>query len=124
MPTKRLPAHPNLDHLKAQAKDLLKSHAAHAPQTLQRLREFHPRFSSLVNASIADAKLTLSDAQLALAREYGCTTWTSLKRVVDNTSSATGVEKDKLHHERIIDPLFRQAVELLDAGDRTGLDAL
>jgi hypothetical protein len=124
MPTKRLPAQPNLDHLKAQAKDLLKSHATHAPEALQRLREFHPRFSSLDDAAIADAKLTLSDAQLALAREYGYTTWTSLKRVVDDTSGAAGVEKDKLHHERITDPLFRRAVELLDAGDHAGLDAL
>jgi hypothetical protein len=124
MPTKRLPARPNLDHLKAQAKDLLKGHAARAPETLQRLREFHPRFASLADTTIANSKLTLSDAQLAVAHEYGYATWTSLKRKADDASGAAGVEKDKPHHERIADPLFFRAVELLDAGDRTGLDAL
>jgi len=124
MPTKRLPIHPNLDHLRAQAKDLFKQHATRATEAFQRLREFHPRFSSLNDLVIADSKLTLSDAQLALAREYGYATWTSLKRRVDAVSGAVGIEKDRPHHERIADPLFYRAVESLDAGDRAGLDAL
>lgn len=123
MPTKRLPTRPNLDHLKAQARDLLKHHAGRDPATFQRLREFHPRFSTLDDTAIAGAKLTLSDAQLAVAREYGYATWTSLKRVVDDAAGAVGAEKDKPHHERITDPLFGRAVELLDAGDHVGLDA-
>ena len=44
MPVKRLPSNPNLDHLKYQAKDLLKPHAARDPGAAQRIREFHPRF--------------------------------------------------------------------------------
>lgn len=124
MPTKRLPARPNVDHLRGQAKDLLKHHAARTPEAFQRLREFHPRFSLLDDTAIASTKLTLSDAQLALAREYGFSTWTSLKRRVDDTPRAAGSEMDKPHHERITDPLFSHAVELLDAGDRAGLDAL
>jgi len=32
MPVKRLPSNPNLSHLKHQAKDLLKAHAARDPQ--------------------------------------------------------------------------------------------
>lgn len=124
MPTKRLPAQPNLDHLKGQAKDLLKRHAARAPEALQRFREFHPRFSGLDDAAVADTKPTLSDAQLALAREYGYATWTALKRTVDDKSRAAGVGKEKPHHERIADPLFSRAVELLDAGDQAGLDTL
>lgn len=124
MPTKHLPARPNLDHLKAQAKDLLSHHAARAPETLQRLREFHPRFAGAEDAAIAETKLTLSDAQLAVAREYGYATWTSLKRTVDAAPGTAGVEKDKPHHERIADPLFSRAVEFLDAGDHASLDAL
>jgi hypothetical protein len=110
--------------LKAQAKDLLKHHAARTPEAFQRLREFHPRFSPLDDTAIANAKLTLSDAQLAVAREYGYITWTSLKRRVDETSSTADTETEKLHHERITDPLFARAVEFLDAGDQAGLDAL
>ncbi len=44
MPVRRLPANPNLNHLKYQAKDLLKSHAARDPAAAQTIREFHPRF--------------------------------------------------------------------------------
>lgn len=45
MPVKPLPSHPNLDHLKYQAKDLLTDHAARTPAAAQRLREFHPRWT-------------------------------------------------------------------------------
>jgi hypothetical protein len=38
MPVKRLPSNPNLDHLRYQAKDLLKDHAARSPGVSQRLR--------------------------------------------------------------------------------------
>ena len=43
MPVKPLPSKPNLEHLKYQAKDLLKGHAARNPGVAQRIREFHPR---------------------------------------------------------------------------------
>ena len=42
MPTKLLPARPNLDQLKRQAHDLAAAHAAGDPAACQRLREFHP----------------------------------------------------------------------------------
>ena len=45
MPVKRLPANPNLEHLKYQAKDLLNMHAARDVKAAQRIREFHPRFN-------------------------------------------------------------------------------
>ena len=44
MPIKGLAPNANLDHLKYQAKDLLKAHAAHDPQVAQRIREFHHKF--------------------------------------------------------------------------------
>ena len=67
--------------------------------------------SSLVN-------FKLSDAQLAIARERGFANSGGLKRsrrklVVDNLH--------RLHHERITDPIFRQAVHLLDQGDGAAL---
>ena len=51
MPVRSLPSNPNLDHLKYQAKDLLKAHAARNSEAAQRLREFHPRFSRATDAS-------------------------------------------------------------------------
>ena len=40
--SRQLPAHPNLDQLKNQAKDLLKAHAVGDPEALKRVRESHP----------------------------------------------------------------------------------
>ena len=57
MPVRRLPSDPNLNHLKYQAKDLLKEHAARTASAAQRLREFHPRFSHADDASIFAAGL-------------------------------------------------------------------
>lgn len=121
MPVRRLPSNPNLDHLKYQAKDLLKEHAAHTPGVAQRIREFHPRFHQATDAEIFDAHLSLSDAQLAIAREHGFPSWTRLKAHIERP-----VLSDQLtlpHHERIEDPTFRRAVELLDAGDVANLRA-
>jgi hypothetical protein len=120
MPTKRLPSSPNLDHLKHQARDLLKAHAAGDPEASQRLREFHPRFGRSADADIRSAKLTLSDAQLAIAREYGFPSWARLKAQVERPERT---DLDRPHHERIEDPAFRRAVDLLDAGDADGLRA-
>lgn len=121
MPTKRLPSKPNLDHLKHQAKDLLKSHARRDPAAAQRIREFHPRFRTTGDAEIFKAELRLSDAQLAIAREYGFPSWPRLKRHIEKPTLADSLSLP--HHERIEDRLFRRAVDLLDAGDVDGLKA-
>jgi len=121
MPVKRLPENPSLVHLKYQAKDLLKEHAAQDPQAGQRIREFHPAFQKAADRDIFAARLSLSDAQLTIAREHGFPSWPRLKRHIERPTLA-----DKLqlpHHERIEDARFRRAVELLDAGDVAGLGA-
>ena len=118
MPTKRLPPHPDLDHLKHQAKDLLRSHAASSPSAYQRIREFHPRFRKATDAEIGAARFTLSDAQVAIAREYGFASWARLRsQLVDPDRSDLNLPK----HERIEEADFRRAVDLLDAGDVDGL---
>ncbi|HEY7416861.1 MAG TPA: hypothetical protein VH593_16870, partial [Ktedonobacteraceae bacterium] len=71
MPVKPLPPNPNLDHLKYQARDLLKARILRDPQAAQRIREFHPRFQESMDADIFDAQFRLSDAQLTIARERG-----------------------------------------------------
>jgi len=42
MPVRPLPPNPSLEHLKYQAKDLLRGIAANDPGAAQRIREFHP----------------------------------------------------------------------------------
>jgi hypothetical protein len=121
MPVRPLPEKPSLQHLKYQAKDVLKRHAAHDPAVAQRIREFHPRWAKASDAKIFATDLTLSDAQLTIARECGFSSWTKLKRRVERPKP--GDQLNLPHHERIEDPTFRRAVELLDAGDAEGLRA-
>jgi hypothetical protein len=121
MPVKPLPPNPSLDHLKHQAKDLIKAHAARDPQVAQRIREFHPRFSRATDAAIFNTSLRLSDAQLTIARERGFPSWARLKRRIEKPTLADNLSLPQ--HERIEDAIFRRAVDLLDAGDVEGLRA-
>ncbi len=121
MPVKRLASNPNLDHLKHQAKDLLKGHAGRDPGVMQRLREFHPRFLHATDPEILAASLKLSDGLLAIAREHGFPSWARLKLHIAQPTPAN--QLDLPHHDRIEDPIFRHAVDLLDGGDVAGLRA-
>ncbi len=121
MPVRRLPSNPNLDHLKYQAKDLLKGHAARNLEVAQRIREFHPHFKGARDAEIFSAEFSLSSAQLAIACEHGFPSWARLKAHIEKPTLSTQLNLP--HHERIEDALFRRAVNLLDAGDTAGLRA-
>jgi hypothetical protein len=121
MPVRRLPSNPSLDHLKHQAKDLLQAHTVRDPRAAQRLREFNPRFANTADEAIFTAGLKLSDAQLAIAREYGFQSWARLKSHTEKHAPANQLELP--HHERIKDTAFRHAVDLIDTGDATGLRA-
>jgi len=119
MPVRPLPPNPNLDHLKYQAKDLLKAHAAGDRGVAQLIREFHPRFAKSGDAEIFAAQLTLSDAQLTIARESGFPSWPRMKQHIEKPTFANRTTLP--FHERIEDRVFRRAVDLLDAGDAQGL---
>lgn len=76
-----LPDRPDLDQLRRQARELLRGAVAGEPHAADRLRAVSPR-------------VTLSAAQLALAREYGFQSWTTLKaEVARRRSSGTPVSR-------------------------------
>ncbi len=114
MPVRPLPPRPSLDHLKHQARDLMRDLRAGRPDAIQRVREFHPRLGGADDARIASAPFALSDAQATLAREHGFRSWTRLKAHVQRPDRPA---PNAPHHERIEDPAFRRAVDLIDAGD-------
>jgi hypothetical protein len=119
MPVRRLPSKPSLDHLRHQAKDLVRDHDARTLAAAQLLREFHPRFTRVTDEEIFNRNLTLSDAQLTIAREHGFPSWTRLKQHIEKPTPADQLNSP--HHERIEDPMFRRAVDLIDAGNVAGL---
>jgi hypothetical protein len=119
MPVRPLPSNSNLEHLKYQARDLKKLHAARDRGAAQRMREFHPQCRELTDEAIFERKLTLADAQLTIARERGFKSWPRLKAYVESPELAEKIRKPR--HDIIEDATFRRAVDLLDAGDVAGL---
>ncbi len=118
MPLKPLVSNPSLDHFKRQARDLQKAHKLRDPEALQRIREFHPRLQKPDDAQIGEAPFTLADAQLTTAREHGFPSWARLRAHLDK---GVAIDPNTPMHERIEDPVFRRAVELIDAGDERGM---
>lgn len=73
MDAKQLPARPSLEQYRKQAKDLVGARSS--SEATRRFKRFHPRFTKLTEAQIADAKLSLADAQWVIAREHAFESW-------------------------------------------------
>lgn len=82
-----LPPRPNLVQLRRQAKDLLRRLQAGDSEAIARCA-VHPRLSHFSAANARDARLSLSDAQLVVAREYGFASWPKLKSHVEGLERA------------------------------------
>jgi ankyrin repeat protein len=89
---KQLPPRPNLEQLKKQAKAVLKGHRSGEREIFGRIREHHPRWHESSDDTIAKAAMTLADAQLVVAREYGFESWPKLKAFVEHHPAAQSFE--------------------------------
>src|ERR1700741_2431107 len=78
MPLRELPARPNLDNLKKQAKSLLDAAQAHDHDALGRFAIL-PALAGRSVEAIAASGLALHDAQSAIAREHGFPSWNALR---------------------------------------------
>lgn len=82
----RITPRASLDHLKHQARDLLKKAREQNPHAISRMI----RAGVLPDvAAEGIASLKLADAQLAIARENGSATWTELRQAVANGASSS-----------------------------------
>src|SRR5579863_7753856 len=81
MPDRILPDRPSLEQYKKQAKELRRAAAAGNSGALDRIQRHHPRFHP--TGSDATRSVSLTDAQLVLAREHGFKTWTALARQIE-----------------------------------------
>ena len=75
MPVQPLSPNPNLDRLKATAKDLRDLVRAGVDGAVETVREHHPRLGSLQAGSPQAIGFKLADAQLTLARHHGFASW-------------------------------------------------
>ena len=85
-----LPDRANLDHLRKQAKDLLRLLRAGDPAALAHFARFLPAVSGRTKAEIAELGLRLHDAQSCVARQYGFPSWSELSLHVDARTLARG----------------------------------
>lgn len=83
MPTRELPRHPNLEHLRSQAKALRRAVRAGDPLALNLVQEFHPRGDDVGAGPLGLAAVLLADSQLVIARQYGFGSWPKLRRHVE-----------------------------------------
>jgi hypothetical protein len=86
--TLTLPAAPNMEHLKTQAKRLLEAFSSQDPDAIRRVASHYPH-GSAPDATREAARLKLSGAQLVVAREYGFASWQKLKRHVESLSGGS-----------------------------------
>lgn len=86
-----------LDHIRHQAKHLLKQARARDPVVLSRLRELLPQLAAQDDHALAES-IRLSDVQHAVARKFGHANWAALKTF----------------YERL-DPIHRHAARFLRA---------
>ena len=92
MSSPSLPARPNLEHLRNQAKDLLKAYRAGQPSALSRFRESSPHLSRLADEELMRLSLSLRDAQRVVAIEYGFSDWMSMRTHVERKERTTMFE--------------------------------
>ncbi|MBI1176243.1 ankyrin repeat domain-containing protein [bacterium] len=106
--TKSLPSRPNLEQLKNQAKDLLKSLKLGDASAHARFAEYHPKWSAAQAGEMA-----LADAQLVIAREYGFASWAKLREHVHarliETENPLELLKQAFHSDDAA--LFRKLLE-------------
>lgn len=84
----QLPASPDLDHLRKQAKRLLRAARSGTTDALERFVASLPAARDLSIATLAQRPLRLHDAQSVVAREHGFRSWTEIKRYVEWARSA------------------------------------
>ena len=82
-PIRSLPATPSLNSLKSQAKQLLSRQRKGEAESNIRFVSSHPDWTDASESDIQSAALSLADAQLVVAREYGFDSWPKLKHHVE-----------------------------------------
>jgi hypothetical protein len=115
MPLRSLPARPSLAQLKRQAYEFQRQHRDHKVAAAARFVASHPRLARLTTEQVLGEPLSLADALLVIAREYGFDSWAALKHVVETGDRVARFEQH---------PRFDDAVAALVAGDLRGLDDL
>ncbi|HMM92176.1 ankyrin repeat domain-containing protein [Bradyrhizobium sp.] len=94
----RSPDRLNLDHLKKQAKELIRLYRGRDAMAMARFRTALPAAAGHSDDGIASLQLRLHDAQSCIARERGFASWPDLKRYVEVRMAARGGRAARVLH--------------------------
>jgi hypothetical protein len=106
---RQLPANPNLEHLKREAKALLKAHRGGGVSACSALRQLR-RCRSLNDEEILSTRVSLQEVQFALARTYGFGGWGELKRHVLLSQTKADVAGQALSRDEVMAFYLREDV--------------
>jgi ankyrin repeat protein len=101
-PVSSLPERPNLDHLRKQAKELLRQHRAGDPAALARVRRYLPAAKDKNDVELSAMSLQLRDAQSCISRQYGFPSWHELKDYVEWKISSAAGGRELSHWLRLV----------------------
>lgn len=113
----RLPQNPSLEQQRKLAKELLRAFQAEDPAARQRIRRHLPD----------KERITLADAQLTLAREYGARSWRELKAWIEaarRSPAAGGTSEDEAAGSALPDELRDALARAFEARDAAGVREL
>jgi ankyrin repeat protein len=105
-PTRTLPAHPDLDQLKRQARELLDAYRAGDARTSAEVHAHDP--------DAAAQTFALHDAQLVVARAYGFDSWPKLKTYVDGATAKRFIEAARANDVDLVTGLLKIRPDLVD----------
>ena len=92
MPPSSLPARPNLEHLRNQAKDLLRAYRSGHSSAVARFRKSLSHYSRLTDDELRRLSLSLGDAQRVVAAEYGFQSWLHMRRYIERKDGSSMIE--------------------------------
>jgi len=111
MPERLIPARPNLEQYKKQAKELRRDCRLGLPDALARLRRYHPDSRMAMHSQ--DERVALSDAQLVIAREHGFASWPKFAAFVEELTAPDSIVS-----------AFEAAADAIVSGDLATLRSL
>ena len=112
MSARELPARPNLDQYKKQAKELVKAAKAGDARAFALMREHHPRLKKASDDELRRRKFTLADAQLVVARWHGLESWPKFAKHIETITTESSSR------------VWTRAEKAVVDGDVATLDAL
>ncbi|HTD55299.1 MAG TPA: hypothetical protein VK670_07940, partial [Silvibacterium sp.] len=83
MSDREFPSRPNLEQYRKQAKELARECTLGDAEAWVRVRRQHPRFYGAAKAEAFAAKVSLTDAQLVIAREHGFESWPKFAKHIE-----------------------------------------